>query len=65
MITALILGSANSSVRLVYPIISGKVDKQSYKRFGLLSHRPEFGRFQVNKFVELANEKSKGNKTNR
>lgn len=22
-------------------------------RFGLLSHRPEFGRFQVNKFVEL------------
>ena len=22
-------------------------------RFGLLSHRPEFGRFQVNKFVEI------------
>ena len=23
-------------------------------RFGLLSHRPEFGRFQVNKFVEVS-----------
>ena len=31
-------------------------------RFGLLSHRPEFGRFQVNKFVELADEKSKTSK---